>query len=132
VPRVVHGLSRCHCDDDYWRVKLVGRPGWKRRNVPVHAYVLIYRAGNTPAVVYKIHRDLLNRLGKLDPIYMHGNYRIQSQQHILNGYKSITVNITCLFIYALTKLSSILICIRKMMHCMHTHTHWPMGAVCIL
>jgi hypothetical protein len=53
-----------------WRVKLVGRPGWKRRTVPVHAYVLIYRAGNTPAVVYKIHRDLLNRLGKLNPIYM--------------------------------------------------------------
>jgi hypothetical protein len=41
---------------------------WKRRTVPVHAYVLIYRAGNTPAMVYKIHRDLLNQLGKLDPI----------------------------------------------------------------
>jgi hypothetical protein len=72
-----------------WRVKLVGRPGWKRRTVPVHAYVLIYRAGNTPAVVYKIHRDLLNRLGKLNPIYMHGNYRIQSQQHILKSIHSV-------------------------------------------
>ena len=48
----------------------VRRPGWKRRTVPVHTYMLIYRAGNTPAVVYKVHRDLLNWLAKLDPIYM--------------------------------------------------------------
>ena len=59
----------------------VRRPGWKRRTVPVHAYMLIYRTGNTTTMVYKILRDL------------HGNYRIQSQQRIVDRYKSITVNI---------------------------------------